>query len=54
MAESLCCSPETITTLLISYAPIQKKKKKNMGKTKVTASVDQLLTAELDHVNTFT
>ena len=22
MAESLCCSPETITTLLISYAPI--------------------------------
>ena len=53
MAESLCCSPETITTLLISYAPIQKKKQ-NMGKTKVTASVDQLLTAELDHVNTFT
>ena len=26
MAESLCCSPETITTLLISYAPIQNKK----------------------------
>ena len=23
MAESLHCSPETITTLLISYAPIQ-------------------------------
>ena len=23
MAESLCCSPETITTLLISYMPIQ-------------------------------
>ena len=35
MAESLPCSPETITTLLISYAPIKnkkfnaKKKKKN-------------------------
>ena len=26
MAESLCCSPETITTLLISYIPIQKEK----------------------------
>ena len=26
MAESLCCSPETITTLLISYIPIQNKK----------------------------
>ena len=24
-AESLCCSPETITTLLISYTPIQNK-----------------------------
>ena len=25
MAESLCCLPETITTLLISYIPIQNK-----------------------------
>ena len=25
MAESLCCLPETITTLLISYSPIQNK-----------------------------
>ena len=25
MAESLCCSPETITTLLIGYTPIQNK-----------------------------
>ena len=25
MAESLCCPPETITTLLISYTPIYKK-----------------------------
>ena len=23
MAESLCCAPETITTLLIGYTPIQ-------------------------------
>ena len=26
MAEPLCCSPETITNLLISYTPIQNKK----------------------------
>ena len=26
MTESLCCSPETITTLLISYTLIQNKK----------------------------
>ena len=34
MAESLCCSPEIITTLLIGYTPIQNKKfnkrKRNM------------------------
>ena len=28
MAESLCCSPEAITILLISYFPIQNKKLK--------------------------
>ena len=28
MAESLCCSPETITTLLISCIPIQNNKSK--------------------------
>ena len=36
MADSLHCSPETITTLLISYTEIQKKKlkkkKKKVGK----------------------
>ena len=32
MAESLCCSPETITTLLISYTPIQNKKFKKKSK----------------------
>ena len=26
MAEFLCCSPETTTTLLICYTPIQNKK----------------------------
>ena len=26
MAESLCCSPETVTRLLISYTPNQNKK----------------------------
>ena len=29
MAESICYSPETITTLLIGYIPIQNKKLKN-------------------------
>ena len=29
MAESLCCSPETITALLISYTPIQNKMLQN-------------------------
>ena len=29
MAESLCCSPETVTTLLIGYIPIQNNKLKN-------------------------
>ena len=28
MAESICCPPETIITLLISYTPIQNKKLK--------------------------
>ena len=33
MAESICSPPETITTLLIVYTPIQNKKlkKKNQG-----------------------
>ena len=28
MADSFCCSPETITTLLIGYIPVQNKNKK--------------------------
>ena len=32
MAESRCCSPETITTLLMGYTPIQNKNvKKKKG-----------------------
>ena len=27
LAESLCCLPETITTLLMGYTPIQNKNK---------------------------
>ena len=34
MAESLCCSPETVTTLLIGYTPIQNKKLYVQGKNK--------------------
>ena len=32
MAEPLCCPPETITTLLVSYIPIQNKKLKKLIK----------------------
>ena len=32
MAESLCCSPEIITTLLTGYAPLQDKKFKRKKK----------------------
>ena len=35
MAECLCCSPETITTLLICYTPIQNGKCKWKKNTKV-------------------
>ena len=31
VAEFLCCSPETITVLLIGYIPTQKEKKKRTG-----------------------
>ena len=39
MAESLCCSPETTTTLLIGYTPIQNKKFKVWGKKKRNTTV---------------
>ena len=35
MAESLCCSPETVTTLLIGYTPIQNKKFEKKKKEKL-------------------
>ena len=40
MVESLCCSPETITTLLISYTPIRNKmfKKQNKMQKKILMS----------------
>ena len=34
MAESLHCTPETITTLLIDYNPIQNKAVLSLGKRK--------------------
>ena len=34
-AEALCRSPETTTTLLIGYTPIQKTKGLKLGKAKV-------------------
>ena len=41
MAESLRCSPETITTLLIDYTPIQSKKfKKNYTHKKMYISIN--------------
>ena len=43
MAESLCCSPETITSSLIGYSPIQNKtfffKKKNKKERKKKLSL---------------
>ena len=33
MAESLCCPPETVTTLLIGYTPIPNKKLKKLHST---------------------
>ena len=41
MAESLCCPPDTITTLLTGYIPIQNKKlKKNPWAEEVTAELN--------------
>ena len=48
MAESLHCSPETITTLLIDYTPIQNKKlnvwRKKKKKDKLFAISGNMLT----------
>ena len=45
MAESLCCSPETITTLLISYTSIQNLKIKKKKKITGTACIPALASA---------
>ena len=39
-AESLCCPPEIITTLLIRYTPILKKKKKKNLKSSDAGNLD--------------
>ena len=39
MAGSLCCSPKTITTLLIGYNPIQNKKLKKKKRWALTGSL---------------
>ena len=51
MAESLCCSPETITTLLIGYTPVQNKKcklKKKKGGRVLSRSPRWSLQPEFD------
>ena len=40
MAESLCCQPETITSLLISYTPIWNKKLKKNSSGEMSMSQD--------------
>ena len=35
IAEPLCCPPETITTLVIGYTPIQNKKLKKQKRAKM-------------------
>ena len=42
MTESLCWSPETITTLLISYTPIQNKKKERILDSKMASAIIEL------------
>ena len=43
---SLCCSPETITTLLISYTPIQNKKLKAIFFFKVALLLNVMSTSD--------
>ena len=38
LAESLCCSPETLTTSLIGYTPIKKSRKKKKEVIRVARS----------------
>ena len=41
MAQSLCCPPEIITTLLINYNPIQNKKLKKTSSRDVMYNMDK-------------
>ena len=50
MAESLSCSPETITTLLIGGSPIQNKKFKKKQTTKKKKTYFLALLQLLKHV----
>ena len=50
VAESLCCPPEAVKTLLIGYAPIQNKKfnnNKNMEVLKIHIAQGTLVTFSL-------
>ena len=47
MAESLCCSPETIVTLLTGYTPIQNKKFFKKNNPMLTHHYHQKSTVEL-------
>ena len=49
MAKSLCCSSETITTLLIGYTPIQNKRLAQQGGIKITV---RMKAANQDRVTT--
>ena len=57
MAESLCCSPETITTLLISYNPIYdnksvKREEYSVGSNKnLKQSLNRVLFLKTDKTN---
>ena len=55
MAESLCCVPETVTTLLIGYIPIEKKKKsfKRNIEYHVFLFLEDILCSVLSHVQLF-
>ena len=50
MAETFCYSPETITTLLISYTPIQNKKFKEK---KITIYVRNTLNSNVYHMSLY-
>ena len=47
MAESFHCSSETVTTLLISYIPIQKKKLKNYPSTNISLVISKKINMNL-------